>query len=115
MVPTSHPLGLDIGCDEQIRGIDSVPAGAPEAQEHLVILGADRPADRLNTRSVQADTIKYLAPISGIRTNQAQPAVISNQERVVSVVHEREGTPVLTREPRRPRSRPVWHYLASDA
>src|SRR2546428_13223215 len=115
MIPAPHPLRGDVGSGDQRWPVETPATVPPQAQEELVVLGAGCSTEGLDVRRELPDLTEDFPPEGDVRADEAEAADRIHVERVVAVIEERQGTPVLPREPGGQGSGPVGQHLAADA
>jgi len=104
----------NVGCDDKSRGVEALPARSPEPQEEFVILCSDLALDCLDVWRKETDSAEHGPTEGRIGREQAQALRRSDVEGRIAVVYEREGSPVLSSEPRRQGQVPAWEHSAAD-
>src|SRR5260370_31886500 len=115
MIPAAYPLRGDVGSGDQRWPVETAATVPPQPQEQLVVLGAGGSTECLDVRRERPDRSEDLSPEGDVRADEAEAVGGIPVERIVPVVQERQGTPVLPGEPGGPGHGPVGQYPPPDA
>src|SRR5690242_1949983 len=99
VIASRHTLGSDVGGGSETGPVETLTTCSPQSQQDLMVLGSHFSAYRLYMRGEHADLIENRPSVRCVGRDQAESHLGVHIDGFVAIVDEREGTPVLAREP----------------